>query len=173
MPNIYRITAKQIRQSQLFSLICWFKNLISCCTWIKYIMGLFFFRLNSHVVRFLERRKKNSSTLRNGAANNAELDDGCDATAVLLKKGWSVSKGIQQLNVRLNLYSFNSSNLVLFIEKVCFMMQSYLIIWNHFSAAIISDTHCLIIITLIPDDNIIAFQLRVLEISAETKYINN
>uniref|UniRef100_A0A8C4HV96 Sodium/calcium exchanger membrane region domain-containing protein n=1 Tax=Dicentrarchus labrax TaxID=13489 RepID=A0A8C4HV96_DICLA len=42
--------------------------------------------MNSHVVRFLERRKKNSSTLRNGAANNAELDDGCDATAVLLKK---------------------------------------------------------------------------------------
>lgn len=45
------------------------------------------FRLNSHVVRFLERRKKNSSALRNGAASNAELDDGCDATAVLLKKG--------------------------------------------------------------------------------------
>uniref|UniRef100_A0A3Q3WLN3 Sodium/calcium exchanger membrane region domain-containing protein n=1 Tax=Mola mola TaxID=94237 RepID=A0A3Q3WLN3_MOLML len=42
--------------------------------------------LNSHVVRFLERQKKKSSTLRNGAANNAELDDGCDATAVLLKK---------------------------------------------------------------------------------------
>lgn len=45
------------------------------------------FRMNSHVVRFLERRKKSSSSLRNGAANNAELDDGCDATAVLLKKG--------------------------------------------------------------------------------------
>uniref|UniRef100_A0A3Q0RMK6 Solute carrier family 24 member 3 n=1 Tax=Amphilophus citrinellus TaxID=61819 RepID=A0A3Q0RMK6_AMPCI len=43
-------------------------------------------RLNSYIVRFLERRKKNSTTLRNGAANNAELDDGCDATAVLLKK---------------------------------------------------------------------------------------
>lgn len=45
------------------------------------------FRLNSHIVRFLERRKKKSTTLRNGAANNSELDDGCDATAVLLKKG--------------------------------------------------------------------------------------
>lgn len=45
------------------------------------------FRLNSHVVRFLERRKKNLSTLRNGATNNAEVDDGCDATTVLLKKG--------------------------------------------------------------------------------------
>uniref|UniRef100_A0A669B4K6 Sodium/potassium/calcium exchanger 3 n=1 Tax=Oreochromis niloticus TaxID=8128 RepID=A0A669B4K6_ORENI len=44
-------------------------------------------RLNSYIVRFLGRRKKNSTTLRNGAANNAELDDGCDATAVLLKKG--------------------------------------------------------------------------------------
>lgn len=45
------------------------------------------FRMNSHVVRFLERRKKNASALRNGAATNAELEDGCDATAVLLKKG--------------------------------------------------------------------------------------
>uniref|UniRef100_A0A7N8WMR5 Solute carrier family 24 member 3 n=1 Tax=Mastacembelus armatus TaxID=205130 RepID=A0A7N8WMR5_9TELE len=43
-------------------------------------------RLNSYVVRFLERGKKNSSSLRNGAGNNTELDDGCDATAVLLKK---------------------------------------------------------------------------------------
>uniref|UniRef100_A0A3P8PS31 Sodium/calcium exchanger membrane region domain-containing protein n=1 Tax=Astatotilapia calliptera TaxID=8154 RepID=A0A3P8PS31_ASTCA len=43
-------------------------------------------RLNSYIVRFLGRRKKNSTTLRNGAANNTELDDGCDATAVLLKK---------------------------------------------------------------------------------------
>ncbi|KAA8578876.1 hypothetical protein FQN60_005411 [Etheostoma spectabile] len=42
--------------------------------------------MNSHIVRFLERRKKNPSSLRNGAANNADLDDGCDATAVLLKK---------------------------------------------------------------------------------------
>uniref|UniRef100_A0A674MDS8 Solute carrier family 24 member 3 n=1 Tax=Takifugu rubripes TaxID=31033 RepID=A0A674MDS8_TAKRU len=32
------------------------------------------------------KQKKKSSTLRNGAANNSELDDGCDATAVLLKK---------------------------------------------------------------------------------------
>uniref|UniRef100_A0A4W6FAE4 Solute carrier family 24 member 3 n=1 Tax=Lates calcarifer TaxID=8187 RepID=A0A4W6FAE4_LATCA len=32
------------------------------------------------------RRRKNSSSLRNGTASNAELDDGCDATAVLLKK---------------------------------------------------------------------------------------
>lgn len=43
--------------------------------------------MNSYVVRFLERRKKNSASLKNGAANNTELDDGCDATAVLLKKG--------------------------------------------------------------------------------------
>uniref|UniRef100_A0A3B4UXC2 Solute carrier family 24 member 3 n=1 Tax=Seriola dumerili TaxID=41447 RepID=A0A3B4UXC2_SERDU len=43
-------------------------------------------RMNSYVVRFLEIRKKNSPSLRNGAASNAELDDGCDATAVLLKK---------------------------------------------------------------------------------------
>uniref|UniRef100_A0A8D3B5I9 Sodium/calcium exchanger membrane region domain-containing protein n=1 Tax=Scophthalmus maximus TaxID=52904 RepID=A0A8D3B5I9_SCOMX len=42
--------------------------------------------MNSHIVHFLERRKKNAPSLRNGAASNAELDDGCDATSVLLKK---------------------------------------------------------------------------------------
>uniref|UniRef100_A0A3Q2Z518 Solute carrier family 24 member 3 n=1 Tax=Hippocampus comes TaxID=109280 RepID=A0A3Q2Z518_HIPCM len=34
----------------------------------------------------VQRRKKNSSSLRNGATNHGELDDGSDATAVLLKK---------------------------------------------------------------------------------------
>uniref|UniRef100_A0AAQ5Z871 Sodium/calcium exchanger membrane region domain-containing protein n=1 Tax=Amphiprion ocellaris TaxID=80972 RepID=A0AAQ5Z871_AMPOC len=53
---------------------------------LMYFVYILIMKLNSHVVRFLERRKKNSSSLRNGAASNAELDDGCDATAVLLKK---------------------------------------------------------------------------------------
>ncbi|XP_034040330.1 sodium/potassium/calcium exchanger 3-like [Thalassophryne amazonica] len=51
-----------------------------------YFVYIFIMKMNSHIVRFLERQKKTSSSLRNGAANNAELDDGCDATAVLLKK---------------------------------------------------------------------------------------
>uniref|UniRef100_A0A8C7XS16 Solute carrier family 24 member 3 n=2 Tax=Oryzias sinensis TaxID=183150 RepID=A0A8C7XS16_9TELE len=45
-----------------------------------------YFRMNSHIVRFLESQKKSPSGLKNGAAGSAELDDGCDATAVLLKK---------------------------------------------------------------------------------------
>uniref|UniRef100_A0A672HAC5 Sodium/potassium/calcium exchanger 3-like n=1 Tax=Salarias fasciatus TaxID=181472 RepID=A0A672HAC5_SALFA len=53
---------------------------------LMYFVYILIMKLNSHVVRFLERQKKNSSSLRNGAASNAELDDGCDATAVLLKK---------------------------------------------------------------------------------------
>uniref|UniRef100_A0A7N8WLB7 Solute carrier family 24 member 3 n=1 Tax=Mastacembelus armatus TaxID=205130 RepID=A0A7N8WLB7_9TELE len=53
---------------------------------LMYFVYILIMKLNSYVVRFLERGKKNSSSLRNGAGNNTELDDGCDATAVLLKK---------------------------------------------------------------------------------------
>uniref|UniRef100_UPI0037E7C9E0 sodium/potassium/calcium exchanger 3 n=1 Tax=Semicossyphus pulcher TaxID=241346 RepID=UPI0037E7C9E0 len=63
--------------------VVWWEALTLILMYFVYILIM---KLNSHVVRFLERRKKNSSGLRNGAANNAELDDGCDATAVLLKK---------------------------------------------------------------------------------------
>ncbi|XP_035518952.1 sodium/potassium/calcium exchanger 3-like [Morone saxatilis] len=63
--------------------VVWWEALTLILMYFVYILIM---KMNSHVVRFLERRQKNSSTLRNGAANNAELDDGCDATAVLLKK---------------------------------------------------------------------------------------
>ncbi|XP_059215757.1 sodium/potassium/calcium exchanger 3 [Centropristis striata] len=63
--------------------VVWWEALTLILMYFVYILIM---KMNSHVVRFLERRKKNSSKLRNGAANNAELDDGCDATAVLLKK---------------------------------------------------------------------------------------
>lgn len=46
-----------------------------------------FNRLNSRVVNYIERRKKNSGNLGNGTASNTDIDDGCDATVVLLKKG--------------------------------------------------------------------------------------
>lgn len=62
--------------------------------------------MNSHVVRFLERRKKKSSALRNGAAaaTNAELEDGCDATAVLLKKGKVVGGNSELLGKGVQLF---------------------------------------------------------------------
>ncbi|XP_049927763.1 sodium/potassium/calcium exchanger 3 [Epinephelus moara] len=63
--------------------VVWWEALTLILMYFVYILIM---KMNSHVVRFLERRKKNSSSLRNGAANNGELDDGCDATSVLLKK---------------------------------------------------------------------------------------
>lgn len=63
--------------------VVWWEALTLILMYFVYILIM---KLNSHIVRFLGRRKKNSTTLRNGAANNTELDDGCDATAVLLKK---------------------------------------------------------------------------------------
>lgn len=44
-------------------------------------------RCNSYVVHYFERRKKKTTNLGNGTASSTDLDDGCDATAVLLKKG--------------------------------------------------------------------------------------
>ncbi|XP_068508739.1 sodium/potassium/calcium exchanger 3 isoform X2 [Syngnathus scovelli] len=63
--------------------VVWWEALTLILMYFVYILIM---KLNSHVVRFLERRKKNSSSLRNDAASNGELDDGSDATAVLLKK---------------------------------------------------------------------------------------
>ncbi|XP_063348067.1 sodium/potassium/calcium exchanger 3 [Pelmatolapia mariae] len=63
--------------------VVWWEALTLILMYFVYILIM---KLNSYIVRFLGRRKKNSTTLRNGAANNTELDDGCDATAVLLKK---------------------------------------------------------------------------------------
>ncbi|XP_034465346.1 sodium/potassium/calcium exchanger 3 isoform X2 [Hippoglossus hippoglossus] len=63
--------------------VVWWEALTLILMYFVYILIM---KMNSHIVNFLERRKKNSSSLRNGAASNAELDDGCDATAVLLKK---------------------------------------------------------------------------------------
>ncbi|KAL6101390.1 slc24a3 [Pungitius sinensis] len=63
--------------------VVWWEALTLILMYFVYILIM---KMNSHIVRFLERQKKNSSSLRNGAANSGELDDGCDATAVLLKK---------------------------------------------------------------------------------------
>ncbi|XP_023281681.1 sodium/potassium/calcium exchanger 3-like [Seriola lalandi dorsalis] len=63
--------------------VVWWEALTLILMYFVYILIM---KMNSYVVRFLETRKKNSPSLRNGAASNAELDDGCDATAVLLKK---------------------------------------------------------------------------------------
>ncbi|XP_072293507.1 sodium/potassium/calcium exchanger 3-like [Eucyclogobius newberryi] len=62
--------------------VVWWEALTLVLMYLVYILIM---KCNSYVVRFLERRKKKSSALRNGATNNAELEDG-EATAVLLKK---------------------------------------------------------------------------------------
>ncbi|XP_013875617.1 sodium/potassium/calcium exchanger 3 [Austrofundulus limnaeus] len=63
--------------------VVWWEALTLILMYFVYILIM---KLNCYIVHFLERCKKNSSSLRNGAAANAEVDDGCDATAVLLNK---------------------------------------------------------------------------------------
>uniref|UniRef100_A0AAY4E626 Sodium/calcium exchanger membrane region domain-containing protein n=1 Tax=Denticeps clupeoides TaxID=299321 RepID=A0AAY4E626_9TELE len=53
---------------------------------LLYLVYILIMKLNSTVVRFLERRKKNSANLGNGRASSTDMDDSCDATVVLLKK---------------------------------------------------------------------------------------
>ena len=60
---------------------------VALCLGLTVALFVSVYRFNSNIVRFLERRKKNPSSLGNGTASNADLDDNCDATAVLLKKG--------------------------------------------------------------------------------------
>ncbi|XP_056291170.1 sodium/potassium/calcium exchanger 3 [Pseudoliparis swirei] len=63
--------------------VVWWEALTLVLMYVVYILLM---KMNSHVVRYLERRKKKSApSLRNGAANG-EPEEGCDATAVLLKK---------------------------------------------------------------------------------------
>ncbi|XP_029030961.1 sodium/potassium/calcium exchanger 3-like isoform X2 [Betta splendens] len=63
--------------------VVWWEALTLILMYFVYILIM---KLNSHVVHFLEQRKKSSCSLKKGAASNIELDDGCDATAVLLKR---------------------------------------------------------------------------------------
>ncbi|XP_027861802.1 sodium/potassium/calcium exchanger 3 [Xiphophorus couchianus] len=69
--------------------VVWWEALTLILMYFVYILIM---RLNCYIVRFLERQKKNPSGLSNGAASNTELDDGYDATAVLLKKANHHSK---------------------------------------------------------------------------------
>ncbi|XP_066535544.1 sodium/potassium/calcium exchanger 3 [Hoplias malabaricus] len=63
--------------------VTWWESLVLILMYLVYILIM---KCNSHVVHYIERRKKNSTNLGNGTASNTDLDDGCDATAVLLKK---------------------------------------------------------------------------------------
>uniref|UniRef100_A0A4W5P397 Solute carrier family 24 member 3 n=1 Tax=Hucho hucho TaxID=62062 RepID=A0A4W5P397_9TELE len=63
--------------------VSWWESLTLVLMYFGYILIM---KFNSNIVHFLERRKKNSSSLGNGTASSADLDDNCDATAVLLKK---------------------------------------------------------------------------------------
>ncbi|KAG7260827.1 hypothetical protein CRUP_011794 [Coryphaenoides rupestris] len=60
--------------------VVWWEALTLILMYFVYILIM---KMNSHIVRFLERRNK-SSDLRNGAASNTELDDTCDATVSVL-----------------------------------------------------------------------------------------
>uniref|UniRef100_A0A1A8FA42 Solute carrier family 24 (Sodium/potassium/calcium exchanger), member 3 n=1 Tax=Nothobranchius korthausae TaxID=1143690 RepID=A0A1A8FA42_9TELE len=62
--------------------VVWWEALTLILMYFVYILIM---KLNCYIVRFLEQQKKNSS-LKNGPSSTADLDDGCDATAVLLKK---------------------------------------------------------------------------------------
>ncbi|KAL7877858.1 hypothetical protein SRHO_G00045010 [Serrasalmus rhombeus] len=65
--------------------VTWYESLVLILMYLVYILIM---KCNSRVVHYIERRKrkKNSTNLGNGTASNTDLDDGCDATAVLLKK---------------------------------------------------------------------------------------
>ncbi|XP_026870594.2 sodium/potassium/calcium exchanger 3 isoform X2 [Electrophorus electricus] len=63
--------------------VTWWESLVLILMYLVYILIM---KCNSRVVHYFERRKKNSANLGNGTASNTELDDGCDATAVLLRK---------------------------------------------------------------------------------------
>ncbi|XP_072534241.1 sodium/potassium/calcium exchanger 3 [Salminus brasiliensis] len=63
--------------------VTWWESLVLILMYLVYILIM---KCNSRVVHFIDRRKKNSTNLGNGTASNTDLDDGCDATAVLLKK---------------------------------------------------------------------------------------
>ncbi|XP_052007478.1 sodium/potassium/calcium exchanger 3-like [Xyrauchen texanus] len=63
--------------------VTWWESLILVLMYLVYILIMNF---NSRVVHYIERRKKNSANLGNGTASNTDIDDGSDATVVLLKK---------------------------------------------------------------------------------------
>ncbi|KAK2852593.1 hypothetical protein Q7C36_007794 [Tachysurus vachellii] len=63
--------------------VTWWESLILILMYLVYILIM---KCNSYVVHYFERRKKKATNLGNGTASTTDLDDGCDATAVLLKK---------------------------------------------------------------------------------------
>ncbi|KAM9476989.1 sodium/potassium/calcium exchanger 3 isoform 2-T2 [Clarias gariepinus] len=63
--------------------VTWWESLVLILMYVVYILIM---KCNSYVVHYFERRKKKATNLGNGTASSTDLDDGCDATAVLLKK---------------------------------------------------------------------------------------
>ncbi|KAL0964432.1 hypothetical protein UPYG_G00323760 [Umbra pygmaea] len=63
--------------------VSWWESLTLVLMYLGYILIM---KFNSNIVRFLGRRNKNPSGLGNGTASNADLDDNCEATVVLLRK---------------------------------------------------------------------------------------
>ncbi|XP_060782042.1 sodium/potassium/calcium exchanger 3 isoform X2 [Neoarius graeffei] len=63
--------------------VTWWESLVLILMYLVYILIM---KCNSYVLHYFERRKKKATNLGNGTASSTDLDDGCDATAVLLKK---------------------------------------------------------------------------------------
>uniref|UniRef100_A0A4W4GRU2 Sodium/calcium exchanger membrane region domain-containing protein n=1 Tax=Electrophorus electricus TaxID=8005 RepID=A0A4W4GRU2_ELEEL len=60
--------------------------ILQCSLWESLVLILMYLVYILIMNSCVHRRKKNSANLGNGTASNTELDDGCDATAVLLRK---------------------------------------------------------------------------------------
>ncbi|KAF4090429.1 hypothetical protein AMELA_G00051650 [Ameiurus melas] len=63
--------------------VTWWESLVLILMYLVYILIM---KCNSYLVHYFEWRKKKTTNLGNGTASSTDLDDGCDATAVLLKK---------------------------------------------------------------------------------------
>lgn len=66
-------------------------------------------RFNSRAQRYFDRRKKSTMNLANGLTGSTDLEDNvtCDATAVLLKKGSTISCSILQFALWQHLKGFS------------------------------------------------------------------
>ncbi|XP_064173421.1 sodium/potassium/calcium exchanger 3 [Anguilla rostrata] len=63
--------------------VSWWESLVLILMYLVYILIM---KINTPLLRYFESRKKSSVNLANGTTSNADMDDNCDATMVLLKK---------------------------------------------------------------------------------------
>ncbi|KAK3554230.1 hypothetical protein QTP70_020195 [Hemibagrus guttatus] len=80
---VYKILSSSFFQFIYDEKVTWWESLVLILMYLVYILIM---KCNSYVVHYFERRKKKATNLGNGTTSTTDLDDGCDATAVLLKK---------------------------------------------------------------------------------------